>query len=150
MSATEINLGEDRRRSSNVETTSTSQTSSERKSPDLTMVISNTSTPHPHIPRSPSQPQNSKSSCSCATAVPDSASTRGRRPQLGQSLSVDHELPASPTLPEIVISGRDEHLAVDDDPLYQQRKGSASSEGSCGGRKSPRERLVLKMSRVFK
>jgi hypothetical protein len=66
---------------------------------------------------------------------------------------VDNDQPTSPTSlppPEIVISGRDDPQVVDVDPFYQQRKGSASSEGSCGGRKSPRERLVHKMSRVFK
>ena len=50
--------------------------------------------------------------------------------------------------PEIVISGRDEQLSEDQQQV--QRKGSASSEGSCGGRKSPRERLVHKMTRVFR
>lgn len=167
LSATEINLGDDRRRSSNVETQSSSSSTScdatqqqlhQQRSPELSKVKSTPCTPY-SLPRSPSQPQQgSQTSCSsssCATAAPPSvsasAAARGRRPQLGQSLSVDNDVPMSATtLPEIVISGRDDHLAVHDDLLLQHRKGSASSEGSSCGRKSPREKLVHKMSRVFK
>ena len=137
------------------------------KSPDMSKV--NKSPPATTIPRSSSQPQRVNATTSppssCCDAAPGSPSStsrgRTRRSQLGQSMSVDNdqEQLLSPTggslpPPEIIISGRDDHqhpvVTLSDDLQQQQRKGSASSEGSCSGRKSPRERLVQKMSRVFK
>ena len=161
LSTTEIHLEE--RRSSNIETSTSSSTEgSHTKSPEMSKVKTANCQPSV-LPRSTSQPQrvNTTTPPSSCDAVSASAPTptrgRNRRSQLGQSLSVDNDHPTSPTKvslppPEIIISGRDEHPVAcrDDDPLFQHRKGSASSEGSCGGRKSPRERLVQKMTRVFK
>ncbi len=90
------------------------------------------------LPRSSSNPyQADPSSSSYSNPDPVSAPGRDRgRTGLGQSLSVDDDIyPLTLAPPETVLASR---------------KGSASSEGSTGGRKSPKERLVRKMIQVFK
>lgn len=94
------------------------------------------------LPRSSSNPHQADPS-SPSYSTPDPARAPGRergRTGLGQSLSVDDDIyPLTLAPPELVL------------PLNEMtRKGSASSEGSTSGRKSPRERLVRKMIQVFK